>query len=76
MGKGKGKNSRGRGGGEDTRAPRDDHQSYGSYPPPTRSTEVGVEDEEQEEEGEEIFSPYDFPVGLFMWEFGQNDPKR
>jgi hypothetical protein len=74
MGKGKGKSSRGRG-GEETRAAREVYQDYGSNRPPARSSDARTEDEE-EEEGEEIFSPSDFPVGLFMWEFGQNDPKR
>ena len=40
------------------------------------------DDDDEEESGEEnapdssVISPAQFPVRLFMWEFGQNDPKR
>jgi hypothetical protein len=72
MGKGKGRSARGR--GEETRS-REVYEDYGANSPIV-TTADDCEGEEEDDEGEEIFSPHDFPVGLYMWEFGQNDPKR
>lgn len=41
------------------------------------SNHTGEQEEQEEDEANDgEVENYSFPVGLYMWEFGQNDPKR
>jgi hypothetical protein len=61
MGKGR---KKGRG-GEETRSSREVNEDYG------RDLSLGADQEDNDTKCEGHF-----PVRLYMWEFGQNDPKR